>query len=643
MMRAHLYTATILGLALGASGCDVESKVRSLMDKGEDQRVIAAEERQQTTELRETEPNDSIAQATSLSLGVDMRPIHGAIEPAEDVDWFVLEPPQGESWLVDLSVIPSGDALDAAIYVEVEGEGDFPELLYQVAGPGEVETVPMISVPAEGRRFFVSGADGSAGEYRVEVSRRLSAGAVEVEPNDFAHIASPLAVPGEVQGVYDRPQDRDIFFVKTDDLDPSKVYTLEVSSVAGISQTLRIYGAPELEAALLELTVAEDRPAIIPNIALASGAQGLWFVLTAGEAYDRQRGYRLRVIEHPPEPEFVVEREPNDSAAGAQNVDFEEVVRAYLHAPGDVDRYRFVIEAPEHDEVEYVLDGSSPDAGDDAPQVEADPWAAVPEKEAPEVVAQLTLNPLKEDHRLALRWLPDVESGEREFSMEAEEPRESLTVCNHVLGPGAYDVEVRAAESNFSLVNRSYDYELRLRNVAQTPGLEIEPNDAPEEADRLVPTAARVGFVSTEGDVDYYAFLVGPAEVAAVADAPAEKREEGARSDDDAAGEQQVAPEATEPGAIAEADPGAAAPTADPLGWQPPETESVRVRVKANRLNLRFELLDDERARVAQVNRAGPGADEELAIDLPHGLYYLAVSASGGSSCEPYEVTVERP
>lgn len=642
-MRAHRYIALILGLALCASGCDVESKVRSLMGKSEDERVIPAEERQQTTELRETEPNDSAAQATAIALGVDMRPTHGAIEPAEDVDWYVVQPPSGETWLVDVSVTPVGESLDAAIYVEVEGEGDFPELLYQVAGPGEAETVPMMSVPAEGRRFFVSGADGSTGAYRVDVSRRLSAGAVEVEPNDFAHVASPLSVPGEVQGVYDRPQDRDIYFVKTDDLDPSKVYSLEVSSVPGISQTLRIYGAPQLEAALLELVVAEDRPAIIPNIALASGAQGLWFVVTAGEAYDRQRGYRLRVIEHPPEPEFVVEREPNDSSAGAQIIDFEDVVRAYLHAPGDVDRYRFVLEAPEENEVEYVLDESAPDAGDEGmPEVEADPWAAVPEKEAPEVVAQLNLNPLKDDHRLVLRWIPDVESGEREFSLEAEEPRESLTVCNHVLGPGAYDVEVRAAESNFSLVNRSYDYELRLRNVAKTPGLEIEPNDAPEESDRLVEGAARVGFISTEGDVDYYAFLVGPA----ATDAPLEQQpaipEAGARSDDDAAAAQ-AAPKATEPGEIAEDDPGAAAPSGDSLGWQPPETEPVRVRLKANRLNLRFELLDDERARVAQVNRAGPGADEELTIDLPHGLYYLAVSASGGSSCEPYEVTVERP
>ncbi|RDV39045.1 hypothetical protein DV096_00285 [Bradymonadaceae bacterium TMQ3] len=642
-MRAHRYTAAILSLALGVSGCDVESKVRSLMGKSEDERVIPAEARQQTTELRETEPNDSAAQATAIVLGVDMRPTHGAIEPDEDVDWFVVQPPTGETWLVDVSVTPVGETLDAAIYVEVEGQGDFPELLYQVAGAGEVEAVPMMSVPAEGRRFFVSGADGTTGDYRVDVSRRLSAGAVEVEPNDFAHIASPLSVPGEVQGVYDRPQDRDIYFVKTDDLDPGKVYSLEVSSVAGMSQTLRIYGAPELEAALLELVVAEDRPAIIPNIALASGAQGLWFVLTAGEAYDRQRGYRLRVIEHPPEPEFVVEREPNDNAGGAQVIDFENVVRAYLHAPGDVDRYRFMITPPEAEEVEYVLDESAPVAGDEAVQgEESDPWAAVPEKEAPEVVAQLNVNPLKEDHRLALRWIPDVETGEREFSLEAQEPRESLTVCNHVLGPGAYDVEVRAAESNFSLVNRSYDYELRLRNVAKTPGLEIEPNNAPEEADRLVANAARVGFISTEGDVDYYAFLVGAGESEDPHKEHVREPEEGARSDDDAAAER-AASEATEPGAIPEGDPGAAAPTADSLGWQPPETEAVRVRVKANRLNVRFELLDDERARVAQVNRAGPGADEELSIDLPHGLYYLAVSASGGSSCEPYEVTVERP
>src|SRR5690554_4223062 len=486
MMRAHLYTATILGLALASGGCDCEGKVRSLMGKSEDGRVVAAEDRQKTTELRESEPNDSSAQATPITLGVEMRPTHASIDPAEDVDWYVLEPTEGEVWIVDVSVIPESSDLDPTIYVEVEGEGDLPPLLYQVAGAGEPEVVPMMSVPAGGRRFFVSGADGGQGDYRVEVSRRLSAGAVEVEPNDFAHIASPLSVPGEVQRLYDRPQDRDIFFVRAEELDPSKVYSLEVSAVAGIEQTLRIYGSPSLEAALLELVVPEDRPAIIPNIALASGAQGLWFVLTAGESYDRQRGYRLRVIEHPPEPEFVVEREPNDSAVGAQVIDFNDVVRAYLHAPGDIDRYRFVINAPEDEAMELVLDDEPP-VEDDEPEAREviDPWGPVAEKEAPAVVAQLSVNPLSENHRLALRWIPDVESGEREFTLEATEPQESLTVCNHVLGPGEYDVEMRALESNFSLVNRGYDYELRLRNVANTPGIEVEPNDGADEADRV--------------------------------------------------------------------------------------------------------------------------------------------------------------
>jgi len=39
-MRAHLFTAMILGLVTAASGCDVESKVRSLMGKNEGDEIV---------------------------------------------------------------------------------------------------------------------------------------------------------------------------------------------------------------------------------------------------------------------------------------------------------------------------------------------------------------------------------------------------------------------------------------------------------------------------------------------------------------------------------------------------------------------------------------------------------------------------
>ena len=140
--------------------------------------------------------------------------------------------------------------------------------------------------------------------------------------------------------------------------------------------------------------------------------------------------------------------------------------------------------------------------------------------------------------------------------------------------------------------------------------------------------SSRVGYISYDGDVDLFAFIVGPDEPVVVEDETMEEGSAVAEQDGDGDAEDDT-----------DGDEGVA--VAGPATvWQPPPTENVQIRLEGNRLNLGFEVIDDEGGRVANVNRAGPGADEELAIDLPHGLYYLAVSAASGSLCEPYRISV---
>ncbi len=626
MIRRY-WKAALAVILVAAVGCDCEDRARSLIYGSSDDTPVTplGDQDEEREELREVEPNDSRDQAMPISLSSDTRPVHAAIDPADDVDWFVLEVDDDETWMVELTVEPKDSELDLAIYLDVRGDSDHAPLMYDVAGAGEAETIPMLGVTnTESRPFFVTGADDSTtGEYRVDVRRRLSAATVAMAPNDYPHLAMTLPVPGEVQGFYDRPHDRDVFYVPAEALQAG-VYTLEVSAIAGLTQNLRIYGDKELDSPLMEIPVTDREPAVIPNLSLsAERGEGLYFVLSAGEDFNREQGYRLRVIEHPESDDYVLEREPNDTEGTAQVVDFDEPLRGYLHSPGDVDRFRFVIDdsdgedeedddAQDERETSEVFDPTIEDDEEDEESEFDDPWEAVADKERPEYVVQAHLRPLGDAHRLAMRWLPGEDSGQEERELRADGNEEEITVCNKVLGPGEYDLEVRSVETDEGFRPRGYDYELEIVNVAGLEGLEIEPNDSPENADRLPMGTERSGFIATEGDTDIFAFIVGP-------DEPRALEEETGDEADDEEGE---------------------SPTLS-AGWEAPESEKVRISLDGNHLNLGFQLLDDEGGRVARVNESGPGGDEELNIDLPHGLYYVAVSASAGSLCEPYTIRVD--
>ncbi len=630
----------VLALAMAVGGCDCEEQARSLLYGGGDSTEVkgslSGDDGDGDKRNWEVEPNDSAQDATPIRLSNERRPMYGTIDPEDDVDWFSLHVDDDESWLVELTVEPKDSELDLAIYLEVPGDGDWAPLMYDVAGAGEAESIPMLDVPSDGpgdgpRRFFIAGSNGTTGEYRIDVRKRLSAATVAVAPNDHPHLAPTLEVPGEIQGFYDRPHDRDVFYVSAESL-RAGIYTLELSAIGGLSQTLRIYGDEALETPLMEIPVGERVPAVIPNLSLqARQGEGLYFVLQAGESFDRQNGYRLRLIEHPVEGDYVVEREPNDTAETAQLVELNEAVRGYIHTAGDVDRFRFVIDEPqeleespqeEQEEEEEFDEYRQPPVGEeleeqqvDEPSEVIDPWEAVPDKERPHHVVQVRLRPLGDAHRFAMRWLPEDGADGEEWEVRAGVTDEELVICNQVLEAGRYDVEVRSLETEEGFRTRSYDYQLEFIDIAGIEELEIEPNDTPEQADRLPVGESRTGFIATEGDVDVYAFVVGPDEP--YEEAPEEQApEEQAPDEERAAGGQPSS------------------------GWEAPEVERVGIHLQANSLNLGFRLLDDEGGRVAHVNEAGPGSDETLHIDLPHGLYYAAVSASSGSQCEPYKIEV---
>jgi hypothetical protein len=595
------FTLLVALILVSQSGCDCEGKVREARKASVDRKVAERPQPSVTEQQRrESEPNDSPERATPIGLAQELRPIHAEIESADDVDWFVIEPAEGARGLYELTIEPRDEGLDVALYLEAPGHEQLPPMLYDLEGPGKSESIPILEVDSKPVRFFVTGKGGSRGAYVVDLRRRLSAGAVAAEPNDYPEVATALSVPGEIQGFYDRPGDRDVFFVAPAHLKEG-VYSLEVGAVPGLSQHVRVYDRASLERPILQLTVSPRQGATIPNIALGGAPQGLWFVLeSADENFDRQRGYRLRLIEHPaPGGGYRLEQEPNDTAEAAQAASLGEVVRGYLHEPSDVDRFRVELaaapaaaqevasrpEAPSDRREEDRDDGA---LGQTRPAV--DYWEAVPLKQPHRHVVQVRLTPLSQRHQIGLRWITDSATSGRHQDLTPLRAGQPLVFCNHVVEAGSFDVEVRSVQMDEQQPAQGYDYELAFDDIASQQGLEVEPNDELVQADRLVTGEERIGYISLEGDRDFYAFVVP-----AVDDGPED--EEGQRR--------------------------------------------VKIVLRGNSLNLGFQLLDDEGGLVADVNRTGAGADEELAMDLPRGLYYVAIAATRGSSCEPYRLSLE--
>lgn len=618
------YLIPVVLVVLATSSCECEERIRKMISDPGDrkQQVEEAKQRRQKSESsapKEEEPNDFPKQATLFELGGDLRPVEASIGKADDKDWFALTSQNGESWQVEATVTPTSDTLDPVIHVAVAGSEDAPTS-YNVAGPGEPESIPILAVSSDAQRIMVTGQGGSTGEYELSFQKRLSGGSVEAEPNDDIDVATRFEAPGEIQGFYDRPNDRDVYFVPRKNL-TGEAFTLEVSPVDGVMQQVRVYTHRSMETPYLTLQVPQTASAGLPNVSLPANVLGVWIVLTGGESFSRDQSYRLKLLAHPP-VEHALEVEPNDAAESAQKIALGAELAGYFHSNEDTDHFRLFVdgipaegepadgpqavdepdaETPQQEQVGEADAGSSEsaDAGADTgiAQQPVNPLDAVADKEPAEHVVRVSIAPKHEKTRLALAWsVPGAQKSPT--VIEATEPGEEVTLCNTIIEEDHVDLEVRRLATEEGPLDAGFDYGLIAQDVQNSPGLEIEPNNTREAADKLEPNQERVAYIAQAGDTDVFAFAV-PYPTPAAQD-----------------------------GADANAPP-------------PPAPRQVRLTLGANPLNLGFKVLDDEGGLIAEVNRAGAGAAEKLQLDLPPGLYFVHVGAKRGFACEPYKMSVE--
>lgn len=631
-------------LLLTFGGCDCEERLRDAVSRDNVQKHF--EDTEQGAEPREKEPNDVPEQATLIKLGEMLRDVEGEIADRDDRDWLSLQTTTDERRLITVRVVPNSDEFDPIVQIQLDSS-DSERLTYDNREAGEAEEIRNLALTGDVRRVGIRGRGSSTGAYTVEFERRLTAGAIEREPNDAQGSATRYEFPGDIQGFYDRPGDVDWFHVLRQDATPG-IYRLNVKPTGSFAQTVRLYTRRDAEEPYASFQVPEDRELEVPNVRVPEEMDGLWFRFSAGQEYESDAGYRLRMVEHPEETERTVETEPNDAKEESLGIEVGERVAGYLHVEDDRDRFHLAVGRPlpeamddrdaggpdrdtgageETEDTGADTSADEPDAGADRAE---SPIERVSKKESPDHVIQVGLEPQSDSEQFRLVWWKGGPDGEKR-TFRASEAGEPVKLCNYSTDRALLHLGIAAEEFEERSVRRGFSYELSSVDIAEElEGLEIEPNDRRDDADRLEFGKRRTGYISSAEDSDVFAF--GVPKSGAEADSSNEERGGGA-------GESESSSDGASPGASGEP---AGKRNSESSNAGPPTAKSVRIELRGNELNLGFEVLDSAGARVARVDRGGAGVDESTSIDLPPGLYFVRVESNGGSVCEPYSLTVVR-
>lgn len=585
-MNTRIRTLLVLALSLVWS-CDCENRLRQALSNEGDRKM---KDVGGPSGPAEQEPNNDPTSATPIEIGKELRPVDGAIAAPDDVDWFALSV-SGEPESFEVRVEPE-TGLDVSLHVEIEGGSP---LAYDHGRRGDAERIPVLKVGSQAQRFAIRSESDSHGSYRIILKRHLAAKGLEAEPNDDASVATILNLPGELQGFYDRPDDRDTYHLSGE---PAEAYVLEIGPTS-VRQIARIYDDPALTSPQLTMQITIDSPGVIPNLG-GGPATGLWLVLTPLGQPDPDTPYRLRVVAHPP-TEGALEVEPNDDKPrpiefGSPGEDSSRTVQlaGYLHAADDVDR--FVVQPPDEVSAEEQVGGNDnpegvgelqpgePPAlgdqqfGDQQLGEEIDLLRAYRGKEPPRIPVSATLRWSDPESALGFQW-SSADGEVMEFRQTS--PRTVVEACGLDLDAGKATVEIRAERLSGMPTIGAPQYELQIRETSAAVDWEAEPNDDRPKADVL--ETERRGALSTSDDLDMFVFAI---------------------PDDEAALE--------------------------------PVVQTVELTATAQGVDLVMRVLDDGGGLVANVDKGAVGGAEKLSVDLPPGVYFVELSWKSGELCAPY-------
>ena len=281
------------------------------------------------TEAAETEPNDTIAHASSVQLEAgDDLDITGSLSSNQDVDWYALNT---SDWSGDLKVQPRSSDCDIAASLTTGTSMEQRAELQSVAA-GLTETLRRTSFEDSVllKVYSVKGA----GAYTLGLDPR-DLGEGEREPNDWSATAQPLEFGESLEATIRSQADRDLFRV------PASRFSVSVRSDKTIPLTLEVWErAPDesgntdsKQEPRLQWTIPfQDNESVeIPAVAV-EGSKKAWLRFSGKES----RSYEVTVGKG---ADSATETEPNDNPETRHLLESPGSLSGRFFRPADTDHF----------------------------------------------------------------------------------------------------------------------------------------------------------------------------------------------------------------------------------------------------------------------------------------------------------------
>ncbi len=474
MRRLPLFAfVALLSGALSACPCQQET------DPGVDaggSKLGKGSGRPKVSVLRETEPNDSPTRANDFVLESTapgspvFKPIHGTLQSAKDVDWFVI-PAQDVGMLRTLKLLPKGKVGD----LEFVWHTDDKNLPMDLKGAGKGEVIMGLRSGVEVKL----GVRASVGPFPLAYSLELASSPQsptallpEPEPADAA-----LVAPGRIQGLFNYQGDVDRVAIRIDDnRTPTQALRLEFQPPPGVSVALTLRNASGLVMAKTLLEAQDSKGATLswrmPNLALPEGGRDLSLEVALQDepkAAGAVQAWTLAALFHGPLPKGeLLEVESGDEA---MSLPLDASVTGYLHELTDQDRFTFRVPAS-------------------------------PEDGPPSI---LHVRAVSEEANLRLQ----TEFGQEKEDLDKGKDAEPEILCNLRATPGTWSMLLSASEKQKEELFRidGVRYKL-LVNLHEADHEELEPNQTRFQATPVELDQDYKGFFFPVRDTDTWRFTI---------------------------------------------------------------------------------------------------------------------------------------
>ncbi|MBN1946790.1 MAG: serine/threonine protein kinase [Bradymonadales bacterium] len=258
----------------------------------------------------EREPNDSLAQATTVRLG---QTISGTISmPAVgqrgDVDFFLIENQTGQEVIgqIEVSAVPGLDL----ILKTYDGDSPQPLVIVNSGGEGQPESIPNHPIPGRHlylqiREYWIEGAPARynlESPYRLTVQARNPLSNEEREPNETLLDAGRIRAGEEHVGMIGWAGDVDLYHAPGT-REGGALIEIDLQEGGDLDLEIRLYDSA-LQQRLRWNRQGPSRGEQLSLFAEISSPQALYIGVAAAdpEAFSTTSHYRLQVSYRPPFP-----------------------------------------------------------------------------------------------------------------------------------------------------------------------------------------------------------------------------------------------------------------------------------------------------------------------------------------------------